>query len=287
MCDWDTEDVQSIAETIRYQSTSAQAKVAFSQRKSAYLISAMLAGAYIGIAVILMLTAAGPFHQAGAPATALVSGLTFSIALSLVMVAGAELVTSNMMTLTQGMTTRAISVGQGSLTMIFCFMANLLGGIVFGTFVFFSGVIKPGSGAFEYLGSYLNGKVSSTPVELFFKAILCNILVCLAIWSGLRLKSEGAKLFMIFLCLLAFITSGFEHVVANMTTFTLGMWLQVPGIGVGQFLHNLAIVGIGNLIGGMLVGLAYVHISRREVLTLDAATAEDTAQAGPSAHSAR
>lgn len=281
MSGWDTEFVQSIAETIRYQSASAQAKVAFSRRKSAYLVSAMLAGAYIGIAVILMLTAAGPFHQAGAPATALVSGLTFSIALSLVIIAGGELVTSNMMTLTQGMTTRAIPVGRGALTMAFCFLANLLGGIVFATLVFFSGVVKSGSSAYGYLESYLTGKVGSTSVELFFKAILCNVLVCLAVWSGLRLKSEGAKLFMIFLCLLAFITSGFEHVVANMTSFSLGLWLQIPGIGAGQFLHNLAIVGIGNLVGGALVGLAYVHISRREVPTvLDSATAA-VGQAAP------
>ena len=94
--------VQSIAQTIEYQSASAQAKVQFSQRKTAYLISSMLAGSYIGIAVILMLTAAGPFHQQGSPAAALVSGLTFSIALSLVTVAGGELATSNLMTLPQG-----------------------------------------------------------------------------------------------------------------------------------------------------------------------------------------
>lgn len=267
--------MQSIAQTIDYQSASARAKVQFSRRKIAYLISAMLAGSYIGIAVILMLTAAGPFHQQGAPATALVSGLTFSIALSLVTVAGGELATSNMMTLPQGIALKSISGLQGTATLIFCFMANLLGGITFATFVFFSGIIKDGSGAYGYLVDYLGGKLGSTGVELFFKAVLCNVLVCLAVWSGLRLKSEGAKLFMIFLCLLAFITSGFEHVIANMTTFSLGLWLQVPGLGFLDFLNNLAIVGLGNLVGGSLIGLSYVYISRREVPTSVAQNASE------------
>ena len=92
----------------------------------------------------------------------------------------------------------------------------------------------------------------------------------------MRLKSEGAKLFMIFLCLLAFITSGFEHVIANMTSFSLGLWLQVPGVSILDFLASLAVVGLGNLVGGALIGLAYVYISRREVLPI---TSEAAAQA--------
>lgn len=212
----------------------------FAQRKTAYLIAAMLAGSYIGVAVILMLTAAGPFHHQGSPAAAMVSGLTFPIALSLVTVAGGELATSNIMTLPQGMVLKSISGLRGSLTLIYCFMANLMGGIVFATIVFLSGIIKDSSGAHTYFVDNLTGKVGSTGVELF----------------------------MIFLCLLAFITSGFEHVVANMSSFSLGLWLQVPEVSFLDFLNSLAVVGLGNLVGGAMIGLAYVYISRREVPTI-------------------
>lgn len=255
----------SIAKTLDYQTASATAKVAFSRRPGAYLVSAMLAGAYIGVAVVLMFTAAGPFYAQGAASTALIAGLVFSIALALVTVAGGELATSNMMTLTQGLLTKGISAAQAAKTLAFCFVANLFGALIFGTFVHLSAVMAKDTSAYTYLVYKLEDKLTAGGVSLFFKAILCNALVCLAIWSGIRLKSEGAKLFMIFLCLLAFITSGFEHVIANMTTFVLGLWLQVPGVGVADFLHNLGVVGLGNLIGGVIIGAAYVYIAKREV----------------------
>ena len=94
--------------------------------------------------------------------------------------------------------------------------------------------------------------------DLFFKGILCNILVCLAVLSAVKLKEETAKLIMIFWCLFAFITTGFEHSVANMSLFSAALLyphpLEISLIGFG---YNLFWVTLGNIVGGCALGAAY------------------------------
>ena len=105
-------------------------------------------------------------------------------------------------------------------------------------------------------------KASGTPMNLLAKAILCNILVCIAIWCGTKMKSEGAKMAMNFCCVGTFVTCGFEHSVANMTFLSIGM-MNGAAIGLGGFLYNLAIVTLGNMIGGIVfVALPYYFISK-------------------------
>ena len=102
-------------------------------------------------------------------------------------------------------------------------------------------------------------------VPLLLRAILCNILVCLAVWCAGKCRSESAKLIMIFWCLFAFITSGFEHSIANMTLLTIGL-LEPAGqaVSIGGYFYNLAVVTVGNMIGGIVfVALPYFAASRR------------------------
>lgn len=267
----------SVEEAIEYQNKSAQTKEASSHKFGSYAVSSMLAGAYIGIGVVLMCASAGPFLQADNPAAKLVSGLVFGVALTLVVVAGAELLTSNMMTLTQGAWNRAISWGKWGRTLTLCFTGNLVGSVIFAFFVHAGHLFKEGSAPLAYLEYTVTGKAAATPVQTFFKGILCNIIVCLAIWGGVRLKNEGARLFLIFWCALAFITSGFEHVVANMTTFSLAMMSGVEGIGFGEFATNIIASGLGNLVGGgLIVGIGYCvmansRASKKELATQQAA----------------
>ena len=77
--------------------------------------------------------------------------------------------------------------------------------------------------------------------------------MCLAVWSAARLRSESARLVVVFGCVMVFITSGFEHVVANMTTFSLGLYAGLPGASVVEMARSIALVGLGNLIGGALL----------------------------------
>ena len=105
-------------------------------------------------------------------------------------------------------------------------------------------------------------KMSLPWTELLARGILCNMLVCLAIWCSLRMKEETGKLIMVFWCLFAFITTGFEHSVANMTL--LAAALLAPGAtgvsGLG-FLYNITVVTIGNFLGALFIGGAYWYIS--------------------------
>lgn len=268
----------SIDENIEVQASYAATKVAFTRRPGAYTVQSMLAGAYIGVAVMLMVSAAGPLQAAGSPATKLVQGLVFGVALTLVYTAGGELVTSTMMTTTQGAWRRTITWPEAGRTILFCFAGNLLGAFAFAAMLHLTGLLERTTPAGAMLAGMLEAKGGESNVELFWRGVLCNMLVCLAMWSASRLQSEVARLVTIFWCLLAFITSGFEHVVANMTTFGVGLISGLPETGWADFARNMTVVGLGNLVGGaVVVGLAYaVSASRRATALAEAETSNST-----------
>ncbi|MCW2903782.1 MAG: formate/nitrite transporter [Streptosporangiaceae bacterium] len=258
-----------MTDTLMELGATAQAKAADSRRPGRYLVSAMLAGAYIGVAVVLMIAVTGPMQAVSSPWVKLVQGLVFGIALTLVIFAGAELTTGNMMTMPQAVFTKRVGVAAAVVVILFSFVGNLVGSAVFAWLVHEAGVLgvaaapgKPPAGE-KLLAGLIKAKTGETNTALFFRGVLCNFLVCLAVWMGSRTKSDGAKLALIFWCLLAFVSSGFEHVVANMTTFSLGLFEGVPGATIGAFARNLLFVGLGNLVGGaLLVGGAYAFIGR-------------------------
>lgn len=101
----------------------------------------------------------------------------------------------------------------------------------------------------------------STPaLQLILRGILCNILVCLAVWSGFQSKDDTAKLIMVWWCLLAFFSSGFEHSVANMTTLIVALMNPAANgtVSLIGLWYNLLWVTIGNMIGGIFfVALPY------------------------------
>ena len=258
-----------LSEGLDVQAGVAAGKIADLRSPGRYLVSAMLAGAFIGVAVVLLLATTGPLTAANSPWTKLVQGLVFGIALTLVVFAGGELSTGNMMTTVQGMIARRRGVGAGITVIVVSFVGNLIGAIVFAWLVHASDILSiggtPGHAApgATLLASLVKTKAAESASTLFFRGILCNFLVCLAVWMAARTKSDGAKLMLIFWCLLAFVSSGFEHVVANMTTFSLGMMEGAPGATIGAFAKNLLFVGLGNLVGGaLLVGASYGFIGR-------------------------
>ncbi len=248
----------TLDETLVYQDRAAATKVALARRPLAYTVQSMFGGVYIGVAIVLMVSVAGPLLEAGSPITKLVQGLVFGVALTLVFAAGAELVTSNMMTLPQAMFRRTIGMGEGSGTILFCFFGNMLGAFVFGAMVHYTGLMDESSPAGSMIAAMLGGKAGTPISQLFWRGVLCNMLVCLAMWSAARMVSETAKLIVIFWCLLAFISSGFEHVVANMTTYAIGLFSGADMTTWADFGRNMTVVGLGNLVGGaVVVGLAY------------------------------
>ncbi|MEV7973673.1 formate/nitrite transporter family protein [Cellulomonas sp. NPDC089187] len=253
------EPVLTVSEALDYQTGAARTKTELARRPWVYLVNTMLAGAYIGIGVVIMTTAGGPLKDAGSGFAPLVQGMVFGIALTLVVVAGGELATSAMMVFVQGALKRTISWARAAVTLLACLAGNLLGALVFAGILHFSGLWNADTPAGRAIASMIEHKAAESNTELFFRGILCNVMVCLAIWCAGRLQNEVAKILLIFLCVMVFITSGFEHVVANMTTFGLGLFDGLPGATVAEFARNVLWVGLGNLVGGgLLVGAANV-----------------------------
>ena len=125
--------------------------------------------------------------------------------------------------------------------------------------MFFSGALSIGDGAVENtaLNIALN-KVDIEPLQAFVRGIMCNALVCLAVWLCFAARDVASKILAIIFPISAFVALGFEHCVANMYFIPLGMLISGGEIGVTEFLTNLIPVTIGNIIGGSLF-VAFVY----------------------------
>lgn len=261
----DDSRVLTLSENIDAQSRAARHKVAGSTRPLNYFVAAMLAGAFIGLADIFMLTAGGPLRLAGSPWYPLVEGGVFGIGLILVVFAGGELATSAMMILPIGMKERAVSWGPAARAFALMVVGNLAGAVLLALLVKGGGIMADGTVPGDALAAVIAAKAHKTTVELFFRAILCNILVCLAMWSVTRTDNDVAKMILMAWCMAAFVASGMEHVVANMTTFSLGIVHGVDGATLAEAGRNLGTVLLGNVVGGaVFVGLGAWTAARPE-----------------------
>lgn len=245
------------ADTIEAFCRIADRKVAALRRAPAgFLVASMLAGAYVGLGIILIFTLGS---QVPAEAQKLVMGTTFGIALTLVVIAGAELFTGH----TMFMALRAFA-GKGSVGDVGASWAMTWAGNLAGSLVLVALFVAAGGGGLLSAPDTLVMKVAAMKMNapaltLVARAILCNWLVCLALWMSARVDSDIARCAVIFWCLLAFIASGFEHSVANMTLLGLALAGNHPDtVTLGGFGWNLAWVTLGNTIGGAIfVGGAY------------------------------
>ena len=228
----------------------------------AYFLLSMLAGIYVGFGVLLAFTLGGVLS--GSPAVKLVMGASFGVALSLVVMAGAELFTGNNLAMTAGLFQKKVSVKDMVLLWIYCWLGNLAGAALLAVLFYGTGLYTDAT--LTAITGAAAAKMTAGPVALFTRGILCNMLVCIAVWCGTRLKSESGKLIMIFWCLFAFFTSGFEHSVANMTTLTLAL-INDGGnaaISIGGYFYNLGIVSVGNIVGGaVLIAVPYYLAGRK------------------------
>lgn len=231
--------------------------------KLGYFVSAMLAGIFVGMAIMLIFTIGGLLTAAESPATKIVMGISFGGALSLVVFAGSELFTGNNFVMAVGSLNKSLSWVDTIKVWIVSFIGNLVGSILAGYMFYLTGLAKGPVG--EFIANTAATKMSLPAQELFFRGLFCNILVCLAVWCTFRCKDDVSKLIMIFWCLFIFITAGFEHSVANMTLLTIG--LLSPGtaaVSIAGYIYNIGVVTLGNMIGGIFfVAVPYYLISRK------------------------
>lgn len=254
------------AEALDDACTQAGDKVETLKSPLRYAALSALAGAYVGVAVVLLASIAGPLAAAGSTATKLVQGSVFGIALTLVVFAGAELFTGNNMTMLIGWLRGGVSGSAALMVNIASLVGNLVGALLFAAMVHASGVLDSALPGKKVAGeamitTLVTNKMHASDGQLFWRAVLCNMLVCLGLWMAMRTRSDGAKLAVLFWALLAFVASGFEHSVANMTIFALAV--MHGDAGWGDLAHNLLLTVPGNVLGGALVvGLPYAFAAK-------------------------
>lgn len=251
--------------TIQLLADKAKAKVALlKESKLKYLVSAMFAGLLVGMGCILVYSVGGMLYAEHSPFTKIAVGLSFSFALSLILVLGYELFTSNTMVMTVGALDKKTNSKDWFSILIYSYVGNFLGALLISILFVATGLADKGT-AIDYFAYVATAKVNGTALQLFAKGILCNILVCGAVLSAYKLKDQMAQLFMALICLYAFVTSGFEHCIANMTVFitTLLSPGSVGVITVGQALYSTLFVTLGNIVGGAIFyGVATYFLSK-------------------------
>ena len=230
---------------------AAQNKVNFMRKNPVgYLVMAMLAGIFVGVGVLLAFTIGG--QLSGQPYAKMLMGASFSVALSLVVMAGSELFTGNNMVLFIGTQKETVLWQDVIVLWVVCWIGNAVGSVLL-AFIYHMTGLCTGAVA-ETMAAAAVAKMSAAPQQLLTRGILCNFLVCIAVWCATKCKTESGKLIMIFWCILAFFTTGFEHSVANMTLLTVAL-LNPAGqaLTISGWFYNLLWVTLGNMFGGILL----------------------------------
>jgi formate transporter len=242
----------------------------------------VLAGAFIAFgAIFATLVTSGSDLSYGL--TRLMGGLAFSLGLILVVIGGAELFTGNNL-LTMAWAGRKVSLRQMLHNWLIVYFGNMLGAFSIVVLIFLSGHYLFGNGITgDNILNIAEAKCQLGFMQAVVLGILCNILVCLAIWLCYSARTAQGKILSIVFPITAFVAAGFEHSVANMYFIPMGLMLkskadpmlwklldtspvQYESLNLHNYLiNNLLPVSIGNIIGGaVFVGLAYWFIYLRK-----------------------
>jgi formate transporter len=237
------------------------------------LLLGVIAGGFIGLGALYYTLVISDAHLSFAVARVL-GGVVFSLGLILVVVAGAELFTGNNL-LVMAWADRKITTAELLRNWTLVYVANAAGAAGLALLVYLSHHADMNQGAvgLAYL-KIAGAKTALSFGEAFFKGVLCNLLVCLAVWLSLAGHTVTDKILAIIFPISAFVAAGFEHSIANMYFIPLGILLKDsvgPAAGVdvttldwSHFIANLVPVTLGNIFGGsVLVALVYYVLYRR------------------------
>lgn len=259
-----------------------KAKMSFS---NTFALS-ILAGAFIAIGAIFSTTVSAGSSMLPYGVGRLLSGLTFSLGLILVIVGGAELFTGNSLII-MAFSSQKVTLSQLLKNWAIVYIGNFVGSVGTSILIFFSKQYTFGNGAIGL--TMLNigeSKTSLSFLQAIALGILCNALVCMAVWLCYSARSTADKILSIIPPISAFVAAGFEHSVANMYFIPVSLLVKYfahpsffymiqkipsdfPNLTLGNFfLVNLLPVTIGNIIGGaVMVGLVYWYIYLRRSKT--------------------
>jgi len=251
-------DAYAPGEIARRVETAARAKAALTVYQTFML--AVLGGAFIGIGVLFYLQViSAPLPLTGA--TRLLGGIVFSLGLVMIVVGGAELFTGNMLVV------MALADGQVSLAAVarnwgLVYLGNLVGAVLLMCLGAAGGLFDADSALASSVSRVVAAKGGLTGFEAFSRGVLCNVLVCMAIWLAMSCHSTLEKIVSVVFPVAAFVAIGLEHSIANMAFFPAQM-LATGSTDIGWVVSNLLPVTLGNMVGGgVLVALVYRSIYR-------------------------
>ena len=232
--------------------TSAQKKV---ERKwYDTFVLAILAGMFIAFGAV-----ASSMVSDGTTLGTFLKAVIFPVGLILVIFIGAELFTGNNL-LFLPLCTGNIKASSMFKNWIIVYAGNFIGGLLIAVFVSQAHILP-----YETLNTILHVKTYVNFVEVFAKAVLCNVLVCLAVWLSCGAKTEGGKICFIHIPIFIFVICGFEHCVANMYYLSSGLMVNFTWELFGRaILDNLIPSTIGNIIGGVLFSSVIYLIERQK-----------------------
>lgn len=232
------------------------------------LVSAMFAGAFIGFGALFFIVITSDSALSFAAAK-LLGGLAFCLGLVLVLCCGSELFTGNSLMIS-GVAEHRIAIAQMLKNWAIVWVGNLFGALIAVALVSAAGILDLNSAAAGTTAiSVAAAKISPGWLTLFFRGVLCNIFVCLAVRIGFAARSVADKVLGILLPITAFVACGFEHCVANMFFLPMGLVAKLSGyapstavnpdvVSVTGILYNISAATLGNIVGGaVFVGLAY------------------------------
>jgi formate/nitrite transporter len=253
------------------------------------LVSAFLAGAYISFGGLVAITvSSGLKPETWGTLPTLFMGAAFTLGLVLVLIAGSDLATGNMMLVPLGAMRGKIGLGDVVRNLTLVLLGNLIGALFVAWFLAVQTGVIGSAGAsgsagltYERLAALASAKATGeSHWQVFLRGIGCNWLVCLAVWMSLAAKSVSGKVLAIFFPIMAFVAMGFDHVVANMFFLPAAIWAGVPGIGWGDTLLNWLFAGVGNLVGAVIfVATSYWYLFLKDQPDKTTAAAEPAERA--------
>lgn len=248
------------------------------------LVSSFLAGAYITFGALVAITvSSGLKPETWGTLPTLFMGAAFTLGLVLVLIAGSDLATGNMMLVPISAMRGKISVADVARNLTLVLIGNVIGAVLVAYFLAVqTGVIghagASGSPGLTYarLAAIAGSKATGeSHWQVFLRGVGCNWLVCLAVWMSLAAKNVSGKILAIFFPIMAFVAMGFDHVVANMFFLPAAIFAGVPGVGWDNTLLNWLFAGLGNLVGAVVfVSTSYWYLFLRD--TSDAPTPHTT-----------
>ncbi|MCU6712386.1 formate/nitrite transporter family protein [Paenibacillus sp. J5C_2022] len=227
------------------------------------LSRSMLASMFIGFGVIVAFKTGSYFYIEHSPLAYPIAALTFGTAIILISYGGGDLFTGNTFYYSYAALRKKMRWTDTIKLWITSYSGNVLGAAAFAFLIWSTGLFDS-----DYVNGFLlevaDKKVNTPVMQLFFRAILCNWLVCLAFFIPMWMKTDGAKMFAMMLFVFCFFISGYEHSIANMCTFAIAMVVQDGTIvSLEGAIRNLIPVTLGNLIGGsVLMGWMYYFVNK-------------------------